>query len=215
MIEAFWNGILGGLFLAILIGPVFFALMQTAVEKGFFHGIFLALGIMLSDAFYFFLCWLGISSFEENDTVKAYMALAGGVILVGFGIVYIVKPVARKGVKQRDVGSRTRLASEILKGFLLNGVNPGVLFFWIGIVSAVTANPRYGNSEGAFMFALGILLTVFTTDILKAYLANKLSALVTPQFMKIMNRVVGLALFGFGLYMFYTAFETGIWNLNG
>ena len=142
------------------------------------------------------------------------MALAGGAILVIFGIAYFFKPMATKGVRQQRETSKTTLAKEIIKGFLLNGINPGVMIFWLGIVSTVTANPRYGNTEGIAMFGVGILLTVFTTDILKSYLANKLSNIVTPKFMRVMNRLVGIALFGFGLYMFYRAFEAGIWNLS-
>lgn len=212
MIEAFWQGILGGLLLAVLIGPVFFALIQTTVEKGFFHGVFLALGIVLSDATYCFICYLGISSVIDNEEVKAYMALAGGIILIAFGIIYLFRPVANKGVRKPTDTSKTTLAKEILKGFMLNGINPGVLIFWIGIISTVSANPTYGNAQGVFTFAIGILITVFGTDILKAYLANKLSRLVTPQFMRIMNRVVGIALFCFGCYMFFQAISSDIWH---
>ena len=46
------NGLLFGLLLCVLIGPVFFALIQNAIEKGFYSGFFMAIGIALSDAFY-------------------------------------------------------------------------------------------------------------------------------------------------------------------
>ena len=214
MISAFWNGILGGLMLAILVGPVFFALMQTTIEKGFFHGVFLALGIVMSDTLYFFLCYLGISQVVDNPKMEAYLAFGGGIIMVVFGLVYIFKPIASKGVKQRhEEASKTTMAREVVKGFLLNGINPGVLIFWIGIIATISATPSGSTREGMLVFALGILTTVFTTDILKAYLANKLSRLVTPKFMRMMNRMVGSGLFAFGIYLFFRAFEEGIWTL--
>ena len=59
--EAVWNGVLFGLLLTIFIGPVFFALIQTSVHRGFIYGVFMALGIALSDAIYVFLAYLGLS----------------------------------------------------------------------------------------------------------------------------------------------------------
>ena len=46
--------------LAFLIGPVFFTIIQTSIERGFGSGTLVAVGVSLSDAFYITLTYLGI-----------------------------------------------------------------------------------------------------------------------------------------------------------
>ena len=41
----FLQGILVGLTFAVLLGPAFFSLIQTSIQRGFRSGLFLALGI--------------------------------------------------------------------------------------------------------------------------------------------------------------------------
>ena len=86
----------------------------------------------------------------------------------------------------------------------MNGVNPFVLFFWIGIVSNVSLD--YTTNE-AITFFIILVGTVFIVDVLKSYFAVKLSEIVTPRFMKIMNRAVGVALILFSLRLFNFVFE--------
>jgi threonine/homoserine/homoserine lactone efflux protein len=85
-----------------------------------------------------------------------------------------------------------------LKGFFLNGINPFVLFFWISIVSKVSIDFQYSNNQ-ALGFFVALVLTVFIADVLKSHFATKLREIVTARLMKIMNRVVGVALILFAL----------------
>ncbi len=197
------NGLLYGLLLCVLIGPVFFALIQNAIEKGFYSGLFMAIGIAISDAFYITITYLGISQLTSNEKFNMWLGGIGGLILVGFGVFYLFKPVPIAHPKQLHQGA-TKWFQQILKGFLLNGVNPFVLFFWIGIVSNVSLD--YTTNE-AITFFIILVGTVFIVDVLKSYFAVKLSEIVTPRFMKIMNRAVGVALILFSLRLFNFVFE--------
>ena len=194
------NGLGFGLLLCVLIGPVFFALLQNSVEKGFWPGFFMAVGIAISDAMYIVITYLGISQLVENPSFNMWLGGIGGSIMLIFGIIYIAKPVPRKGLKQLHA-EETKWFQQILKGFALNGINPFVLIFWIGIISKVTVDFQYATNEAITFFSV-LILTVFGVDVLKAYFATKLSEIVTPQFMKIMNRVVGVALILFSLRLF-------------
>jgi threonine/homoserine/homoserine lactone efflux protein len=44
------NGIVSGIVLAFLIGPVFFTIIQTSIERGFTSGVLVAVGVSFSDA---------------------------------------------------------------------------------------------------------------------------------------------------------------------
>jgi threonine/homoserine/homoserine lactone efflux protein len=191
------NGFLFGLLLCVLIGPVFFALIQNSIEKGFWSGVFMAIGVALSDVFYILITYFGISQLVESDSFKMWLGGIGGLIMLGFGAVYILKPVAKSGVKQIEAGNTNRFR-QILKGFFLNGINPFVLFFWISIVSKVSIDFEYSDNQ-ALGFFVALVLTVFIVDVLKSHFATKLREIVTARFMKIMNRVVGIALILFAL----------------
>ncbi|KYG75696.1 MULTISPECIES: LysE family translocator [Roseivirga] len=194
------NGFLFGLLLCVLIGPVFFALIQNSIEKGFWSGFFMAIGIALSDSFYIVVTYLGISQFVENPKFNMWLGGVGGVIMLIFGVIYLFKPVPKKGLKQLHQED-TKWFQQIVKGFLLNGINPFVLLFWLGIISKVTLDFEYNNNQ-AITFFVVLIATVFLVDVLKSYFATKLSQIVTPRFMKIMNRVVGIALLLFSLRLF-------------
>ena len=203
------NGFLFGLLLCVLIGPVFFALIQNSIEKGFWSGFFMAIGIALSDSFYIVITYLGISQLVDNPQFNMWLGGIGGLIMLGFGIVYLLKPVPKKGLKQLHQQD-TKWFQQIVKGFLLNGINPFVLFFWLGIISKVTLDFEYNTNQSLSFFVV-LIATVFLSDVAKSYFATKLSQIVTPRFMKIMNRVVGIALILFSLRLFnFVLVEYGI-----
>ncbi|CAN5123185.1 LysE family transporter [soil metagenome] len=205
--NAFFNGILFGLLLTVLIGPVFFSLIQTSIEKGFKSGISMAAGISLSDSIYILLVYVGVSPFLNNEDFRSGLGIAGGLIMFGFGLYSIIKPVPKKIIHHRIKG-KNNIIKQLLKGFMLNGINPFVLVFWIGMVSMGTINYAYTTHQMIAFFS-GIICTVLSTDILKAYIANKLRHIVTVRFMRIMNRLVGIALFIFGFRLIYFGVETG------
>lgn len=209
--DAFWNGILFGLLLTIFIGPVFFALIQTSIHKGFFPGVLMAVGISLSDLLYITITYLGISKLINNEAVNVWMGLGGGIIMIAFGISSILKPVVHQSVV-RSEGDNTNVFKPILKGFLLNGVNPSVLIFWLGIGSMATVNYRYSPQEAVLFFA-AIISTVFITDVIKTFIAQRLRKVLTLKLMKIMNRLVGAGLIAFGIRLFYYALEAKSYGL--
>jgi threonine/homoserine/homoserine lactone efflux protein len=188
------KGILSGIVLAFLIGPVFFTLLQTSIERGFSSGVFVAIGISLSDSFYIFISYFGLTKFMEATNFRHYMAYGGGVILMLFGLYYLFvksRKLAQFDPQKVESASGLRLAA---KGFLINGLSPMVLFFWLATVSVATTQLGYTSGEKALVFFASIVLTVFTTDIIKAKLADKLRALITPKVIRIMNVVLGIVM---------------------
>lgn len=198
--EIIWNGFLFGLLLCILIGPVFFALLQNAIEKGFWAGFFMAIGIAISDAMYILLINFGVSSFLNNEIFQKWMGGIGGLIMVVFGLYYLLKPVPKRKVIHLKSG-QTKGVQQVIKGFLLNAINPFVFLFWLGIVSKVNLSLGYQDNELVLFFTV-LIATVFICDILKSHYAGKLRDMVTDRFMKIMNRVVGIALILFSIRLF-------------
>ena len=196
--EAVIKGVISGLVLAVLVGPVFFTLIQTSIEHGFKSGVYVAIGISLSDALCIAIAYLSISMINTPD-FRVYLSYVGGAILLGFGAYYLFvksrKPVIYNP-EQIDVRSPFQLMA---KGFVINGFNPMVLFFWIGTIGVATAELGYSTHGKVIIFFCSIVATVFITDVIKAKLSDKLRVLLTARTMKIMNLLVGLVMFGFGL----------------
>lgn len=196
--EIVLKSIIAGLTLALLIGPVFFTLIQTSIERGFSSGVWVAAGISLCDAVYITLAYLGLSQFLSNGIAQIYMAYFGGLILVGFGGYYLfIKNRRTLRYKTISVKSYSPLLL-MTKGFVINGLSPMVLIFWLGMVSLATTDFGYTSTSSVVTFFGSIVVTVFLTDLLKAKLADKLRKILTPHFIRIMNILLGLVMVLFG-----------------
>jgi threonine/homoserine/homoserine lactone efflux protein len=196
------NGFKTGLVLAFLIGPVFFTLIQTSIESGFWKGVLVAIGVSLSDAFYVIVCYFGLAQFIQNPFVKQYMAYGGGGILILFGIYYLLLKSKAAANRSTTVHEK-RYYKYVLKGFVINGFTPTIILFWLGTISVASIDFGYVKGLEFFLFFLAVLLTVLATDIAKAFLADRLRLLITPRLLNIMNATLGVVMIGFGLRLIF------------
>jgi threonine/homoserine/homoserine lactone efflux protein len=203
MIGALFQGVILGIILSVLIGPVFFLLIQTSIKKGFRAAMFLEAGIFLSDAFCIWLSYMGLANIVENPEYEKAIAVIGGGILIGFGVVTFMshKPMKNVGAEEQKI-KPGRLA---LKGFLFNISNPSVILFWIGAVGVAISRFKT-QSTGLFSYFFGTLVTVLGIDILKAYLANKIKSFLTPKMFDMVNKIAGTAIIVFGVYLILSKF---------
>jgi len=188
------KGIAYGFLLAFLIGPVFFTIIQTSIERGFRSGVFVAVGVSLSDTLYIIVSYFGLVKAMEAANIRLYLAYGGGIVLLSFGLYYLFvksRRLVEYDIKTLPSKSWIRLAT---KGFIINGLSPMVLFFWLATVGVATTQFGYDTPVKALIFFTSIVATVFATDIIKAKLADKLSVLMTPRFIQIMNIVLGIVL---------------------
>ncbi len=196
--EIVFNGLKLGIVLAFLVGPVFFTIIQTSVEKGFWNGVLVSLGVSLSDILYVAVCYFGLVQFINDPGFRVYLAYVGGGILILFGLYHLFVKSRRNIQPALNVNNEKKLYRYFVKGFIVNGISPMVLIFWIGTISIASIDFGYTRGFEFFIFFAAVLATVLLTDILKAYLADKLRRLVTKRLMMIMNVLVGVCLIIFG-----------------
>ncbi len=203
--EIIFNGIKFGVVLAFLIGPVFFTIIQVSVEKGFWSGVLVSLGVSLSDTIYVTICYFGLVQLINDANFRMWMAYIGGGILIVFGLYHLFVK-SRAGTKDEYASDQQKpLYRYFVKGFVINGLSPSVLIFWVGTISLASIDFGYTKGSQFFLFFSALLCTVLSTDILKAYLAGKLRALVTVRFLMIMNILLGVALFILGVRLILLA----------
>uniref|UniRef100_UPI004049CB3C LysE family translocator n=1 Tax=Fulvivirga sp. TaxID=1931237 RepID=UPI004049CB3C len=196
---AFVNGLLFGLTLMVMIGPVFFTILQTSLEKGFGKSILVAIGVSLGDVVMILLTYFGLSQvigFEENKELIGYI---GAIILAVFGIVNILRS-NKKFIPKADDEPIVGFYRFIFKGLAINAISPFVPVFWIGTMSLATIEYGYKGYD-LLVFFTTILIVVFSTDVLKGYLATRLSKIINERIMKILSIAVGIILILFAIRM--------------
>jgi threonine/homoserine/homoserine lactone efflux protein len=202
MSVALVEGISMGLLLSAMIGPVFFTLIQNSLEHGFRYATMVALGIFTSDSLYVLLTYFGVKFLADVSYFESVLGYVGGAILIGFGISYLVKKATI--AIEETVAPIAKKRGAFIKGFSINGINPFVLLFWISIASLVHLKTDFDHLD-VWVYYLGILLTVFSIDLIKAYIAKRLSKFCTPKFMFWLNKGVGVAMIGFGIRLIWFA----------
>lgn len=206
MITLYFEGVLLGLLVAISLGPAFFAIIQTSINKGFKHGVFMAMGISLSDISLVIISYLIGATLFDDPQNKVYIGLIGGIILIIFGSVsWAKKPEI---LKRRNVNYQTPAGKPLIlytvRGFFLNVANPFLFFFWFGALGFVGKNAIEGEMlESTIVFFAGTFSIVFATDILKSYIGGKIKGFLRPRKELLLNKIVGIALVVFGVVLIF------------
>jgi threonine/homoserine/homoserine lactone efflux protein len=205
-IDALLTGFLTGLWLSFSFGPVFFLLIQTSVQKGIRQALFFDLGVLLSDLFYIIISFFGASIILGNEHYRDIIGIAGGLILVGFGLLPFFQKTRTPDVNSDiDLPAATRkgMISQVVKGFLVNVLNPSVLLIWFG-ATTVAFSAYSGNSSLVGLYFLSTLITYFGIDVAKVYLALKLKRFLNARTLQLVNRISGALIIAFGLYLIVT-----------
>lgn len=77
MPEIIFNGLKLGIVLTFLVGPVFFTIIQTSVERGFWSGVVVSLGVSVSDILYVTICYFGLVQFINKPEFRLYLTYGG------------------------------------------------------------------------------------------------------------------------------------------
>ena len=201
----FFEGVLLGLVLSITLGPAFFTIIQTSIDRGFRSAFLIAVGVITSDLFIISISFFGLSAVIETGKNQTCAGIIGGVILIMYGVfTFFKKPEILKRRSSlsprpsKDVNAITFLA----KGFFLNLLNPFIIIFWLTILGYISQMAQYGKlEETTIVFLSGTLLTVFSMDVLKSFIGFKIKKYLKPRIQLLINRIVGISLVVFGLVL--------------
>ncbi|MFO8054314.1 MAG: LysE family translocator [Bacteroidales bacterium] len=191
--------------ITITLGPAFFSLLQTSINQGFKAGMFMAIGISLSDIVIILLSYLGISRIISNPENQLMVGILGATILLIFGLVTFTKKPMRQIKKPEELAAGTHKDiynpyTSVIKGFFLNIANPFLIIFWMGIMSYVTTN--YGlEAKSVLSFFSGTMIIVFAADLTKSYVGDKVKEYIKPWLIGWLNRIVGIVLMASGVIL--------------
>jgi len=188
-----------GLLMAAPIGPVNVLVIQRVVAKGFWAGLAAGLGAVLGDGV---LAAAGAFSIAAiSDVILAYgdtIQLIGGVLLVAFGIALLV----RRPVMTTPPQERSHILEHmgiIPQTFILTVTNPGAV---LGMAAMIGGLGSLIGGLNTNLEALILVVSVMGGSLLwwlgLSELVAKFRHKLTDNRLKVVNRIAGSILLGFG-----------------
>ncbi|SMC31961.1 LysE family translocator [Moheibacter sediminis] len=194
--------LIGFILSLVLIGPVFFMLLETSVSRGWKAAITLNLGVITADVLCIFIAYFGSKDLALAIQNNPSIYIFGGFFILIYGLImYITKP----NFKMRNVNVVTRnYFRTFMNGFLLNILNIGVIVFWFFIVSTVVI--QYPKTEDTFLYMGIVLATFFSIDLGKIFLAQKVKDSFTMRRIFYLKKTIGFILIIFGIIVVLKGF---------
>ncbi|MGB1041845.1 MAG: LysE family translocator [Tenacibaculum sp.] len=196
-----------GFGMSFMIGPVFLMLLKTSILKGARAAIAFDIGVILGDVFFMLIAYFGSKSLLEKIKDDPRLFLIGGLILIVYGLITYLDKNNKKELQEPEVEipESNNYFKLLLKGFVLNFINIGVLAGWLTVIVLVgptlDMNPTY-----MFWYFATVILGYALTDLGKILLAKQLRSKLTPLVIYRIKRGMGVLLIVFGAIIMLKSF---------
>jgi threonine/homoserine/homoserine lactone efflux protein len=206
----FKNAIFIGFFMAFMIGPVFFMLIQTSILKGARAAIVFDLGVILGDITFILIAYYGSRPLLEKIKDDPRLFFIGGLVLIIYGLITYLDKENKKENLESAKSIKVPIIQNnylklFLKGYFLNFINIGVLAFWLGTVLLIGPTLKM-NQNAIFSYFGVIILAYFITDLGKIFLAKQLKDKMTPTLIYKVKKIMGIILIICGVFLILKGF---------
>jgi threonine/homoserine/homoserine lactone efflux protein len=200
MFKVIAEGLVYGIFLSILVGPLLVTLVNTSIKHGIKKGLYAAGGIWLSDIL--FIIAVAYLSLRFEDIIASkylvYGAWVTAIVFIVVGLLFIIK-------KEEEIkGSKWELPSndmsQFFKGFLVNTINPFTLVFWTTLATN-QAVLKGQPIDVILVFFMTILFVIILTDTLKVLLANRITYFLKSRSITYFRLFSGVVFLLSGIYI--------------
>lgn len=189
---------------ALAPGPLFFANIAQGVKSGAKSGFAFSAAHSIIEFTLIMLLALGVLSVAHEPSIKLIIGIAGGIALIVFGFFQIYGSISPQSFQSSR--RRMRLENPFLTGFLLTGLNPYFIIWWLSagwylIIEALS----FDSLAGVIIMYIAHVWMDYTWLTATAYLAKKGTNLVGSRGYKIMMILFGVILVFFGLFFLASA----------
>jgi threonine/homoserine/homoserine lactone efflux protein len=191
------KGAIIGLSIAAPVGPIGVLCIRRSLSNGARIGFFTGLGAATADAIYGAIAGFGLTAIADFLTRQQFwMGLIGGGFLCYLGVRTFFSKPASEAKAVREGTALTAYASTLI----LTLMNPATIFSFIAVFAGVGI-----SSSASYPAATALVGGVFVGSALWwLFLSTSVGlfrARFTTQLMQIVNRISGLILFAFGVYV--------------
>jgi L-lysine exporter family protein LysE/ArgO len=195
---SFMSGLGTGFVLSLMLGTVFFALINNSVNYGYKTGWSMAVGVLMSDIIFIAICVFGIEHIKKLRTFDTEIGLIGGALVVVLGLYQVLNH--KPSTRIREFSKTGSITFFISQGFLLNTLNPFNLVSWLAINTYVVSVYRFTLGK-LILFFCGCLVAVGIAELLISFYSGLLSRKLTPIFLEQINRWTGWLFVVLGLWL--------------
>lgn len=204
-VSLFARGLVIGLSIAAVVGPMCILCIQRTVSRGQLYGLISGMGIATADAVYGSIAAFGltvITGFLVSQ--QGWIRLIGGLFLIYLGLKTIfTRPAVRAAVAKAN-----GLLGAYVSTFLLTLTNPLTILSF----AAIFAGIGVGGAGKGYLAALMVVLGVFAGSALWwCVLTGGVSLLrgkFTPQWLQWINRLSGIIIALFGAFALLSLIQT-------
>lgn len=202
MVESVLKGVALGFALALSVGPIIFTIIKHSLNSGHKGGFSFVVGVWISDIILVVLSNTLSAAVSLLDKHEKIVGCLGGLFLVSMGVYFaLFKKVKIQDPDKADARFRKRdMARLFASGFIINTLNPGVIFFWLGNATLLAVN--HTMKERIVIFSVCLLINM-SADVGKVMMAGKLRNKLTYRTLSVVNKISGTLLIIFGLALAY------------
>ena len=193
------KGLVIGFSIAAPVGPIGVLCIRRTLVQGRLYGFVSGLGAASADAIYGAIAGFGLT-FISNFLVEqqTWLRLIGGLFLFVLGL----KTLLEKPTDQAFSDQMNKLIDAYSSTFFLTFTNPITIISYVAIFAGLGL-----ASDGRSYFSAGILvLGVFTGSLLWWLLLSGGAGIFREKFtlngLQWINRISGVIIIGFGIYVF-------------
>ena len=173
IIILFVFGIGSGFISSTPLGPINLLIADHYLARPRLAVIPFIVGIILADVLIAFLAFWGYHVLVQETNIGPYVAIIGGAIVVVLGVVGLFGAYKSKNNITENHAPLPKTAGkkslDFIKGVVLCGFNPGLLFFWIFMASFLEGSTDYlfgEDYEFDNLYYLLVLLGIVIGEIL-------------------------------------------------
>ena len=203
-VSLFVRGLVIGLSIAAVVGPMCILCIQRTVSRGQLYGLVSGMGIATADAVYGSIAAFGltiITSFLVSQ--QGWIRLIGGLFLVYLGL----KAIFTRPAERAAVAKANGFLGAYVSTFLLTLTNPMTILSF----AAIFAGIGVGGTGKSYISASMVVLGVFAGSALWwCVLTGSVSLLrgkFTPQWLQWINRFSGIILALFGAFALFSLIQ--------
>ncbi len=193
----FGEGLLTGLTLTVMLGPVTMIILRSGMQVDRYAGISAATGTWVSDYIYIGLTfWLTtyVEVWTERPDIRLALYLIGGFGLLGMGLLMLRQK--QRNMEESSAVVPSNYFKAFMGGFLVNSLSPFTLFFWLGAAVLLHA-----QEDNPFWYYFGLMLALSTGDFAKAWLAPKLTVWLQAKYVFWLQKGAGVVIATTGIYI--------------
>jgi len=187
-----FTGALLGLTAGISPGPLLALVVSETLRNNRFAGFRIAMAPLITDAPIIVLSFIVFMRIYQVDLFMGIISFAGSLFLIFLGL----ECIRTKGLNSGTGGGKR---SPLLKGIIINLLNPHPYLYWITVGTPIAVGAYENGFGNVFAFFITFYLSLVGSKIIIAVLVDRSKGFLNNRIYTWIMRILGISLFVFAV----------------